>query len=84
MHTFIISQDGEVKKTLKDQDGDFEAFKYLLNHQGQSTDYALKWGGWKVEQIDQETNVSEFWKPYSDDLMMFKSESEKQSFKNKF
>lgn len=65
MYTLTIRQDGQLKKEFKDQNGDFEAFKWLLNNQGQSTDWALRFGGWSVEVTDQETGKSEFWKPYS-------------------
>ena len=83
MYTFIISHNGEVKKRFENQESDMQAFGYLLRAQGNSTDYALRYGGWKVEQINQDTKESEFWKPYSSDLMMFKSESEKRNYKSK-
>lgn len=65
MVTINIYQDNNLKQTFKDQESDFCAFKWLLNHQGQSTDWALRYGGWKVEIIDQETKEITFWKPYS-------------------
>ena len=64
-YTLIIKQDGELKKKFTGQKSDFEAFKYLLNHQGQSTDWALKYGGWSVEIVNEQTKESAFYKPYS-------------------
>jgi len=64
-YKFIISQNGEVKKTFENQTSDGPAFGYLLRAQAQSTNYALKYGGWKVEQINEQTGKSEFWKPYA-------------------
>lgn len=64
MYTFIISHNGEVKKRFENQESDMQAFKFLLRSQSQSTSWALRHGGWKVEQIDEETGKSEFWKHY--------------------
>jgi hypothetical protein len=36
----------------------------MLRAQGQSIHHALKFEGWKVEQINEQTKESEFWKPY--------------------
>ena len=63
-YTYKVYQDNELKKEFNQQKGDFEPFKYLLNNQGQSTDWALRWGGWKVEEINEQTGQSNFWKPY--------------------
>ena len=65
LFTFIICQDKEEKKRFENQTGDFCAFKWLLNNQGQSTDWALRHGGWSVEVINERTKFSDFWKPYS-------------------
>jgi hypothetical protein len=64
MYKFIISQDNKELKSFEHQNSDFEPFKWLLNHQGQSVNYALKWGGFKVQQIDEDTQESIFWDPY--------------------
>jgi|688.fasta_scaffold84330_9 hypothetical protein len=61
----IISQDGEIKKTFENEKNDFCALRYLLQNQCQSTDYALRHGGWKVELINEQTGESDFWKPYT-------------------
>lgn len=61
MYTFKIYRDNEIQTELNNQETDFKAFKYLLTHQGQSTSWALKWGGWKVEQINEETKEISFW-----------------------
>lgn len=63
--TIKITQDGELKKEFNGQDSDISAFGWLLRNQGQSTDWALKHGGWKVEVINETTGESTFWKPYS-------------------
>lgn len=60
-----ISQDGEVKKTFENQETDFCALRWLLNNQGQSTDWAIKYGGWAVKITDNETGEVSNWKPYS-------------------
>jgi len=63
-YTFKIYQDNELRKEFNAQTNDFEPFKYLLRSQGQSTDWALRYGGWKVEQINEQTGHTEFWKSY--------------------
>lgn len=55
MYTYKIYQDGKIKAEITGQENDFKAFKYLLDNQSASTNYALKWGGWKVEIINEET-----------------------------
>ena len=62
-YTYKIFQDGELRKEFNGQENDFEPFKYLLRNQHQSTDYALRYGGWKVEEINEQTGQSIFWKP---------------------
>jgi hypothetical protein len=64
-YTFKIYQDNELKKEFNGQKNDFEAFKWLLNNQGQSINHAIKYEGWKVEEINETTKESEFWKPYA-------------------
>jgi hypothetical protein len=64
-YTFKVYQDNELKATFEHQTNDFEPFKYLLRHQGQSTNYALKYGGWKVEEINEQTNELTKWNPYA-------------------
>lgn len=61
---YKIYQDNKVVKEFKYQSGDFEPFKWLLNNQGQSINWALRHGGWKVEEINETTNESKFWQPY--------------------
>ena len=65
LFTFIISQDGEEKAKFEHQLTDWEPFRKLQRLQGNSMDYALRYGGWKVEQINESTQESTFWKPYS-------------------
>ena len=63
MKTYIIYNDNKEVKKFENQNSDFPVLKYIQSHQGQSLNWALKYGGWKVEEIDQETKVSLFWKP---------------------
>lgn len=63
--TYIISYEGQEKHRFENQESDQKAFIKLLRSQGNSIDYALRHGGWKVEVINEQTNESEFWKPYS-------------------
>jgi len=63
MKTYIIYSENKEVKRFENQTSDFTTLKYIQNHQGQSLNWALKYGGWKVEEIDEETQVSEFWKP---------------------
>ena len=53
-----IKQDGKVVATVKDSN---EAFTWILNHQGQSVDYALRYGGYSAEDSDGKQVL----KPYS-------------------
>ena len=59
-----ISQDKILKKTFEHQKTDFEAFKWLLNNQGQSTDWAIRYGGWEVKITDEQTGEVDYYKPY--------------------
>jgi hypothetical protein len=63
MKTYIIYNDNKEVKKFENQNSDFPTLKYIQSHQGQSLNWALKYGGWKVKEIDQETKVSLFWKP---------------------
>lgn len=65
MYTYIIKQDGIEKKKFTDQGNDQNPFGWLLRNQGQSVNYALKYGGWSVTEIDQETGKETIWKPYN-------------------
>ena len=64
-YTIKIYQHNKLRKEFKDQTGDNFAFRWLLNNQGQSIDFALRYGGWKVEEINEQTQEIEFWKPYT-------------------
>lgn len=58
MYTYRIFQDNKIVKTFTGQTSDFETFKWLIRNQGQSTDYALKYGGYKVEVRDEKTGIT--------------------------
>ncbi len=62
--TVIIYKDNKEVKRFENEESDFCAFRWLHQNQGQSTDWAMRWGGYKVEVID-DNGVSEFWKPYT-------------------
>ncbi len=61
MRTFIISQDKKEVKRFTNQESDFPTLKYIQSHQAQSLNWALRHGGWAVEEIDEETEESKFW-----------------------
>ena len=63
LYTFVISYEGEEKAKFEHEETGLKAFQFLRKSQIQSTYYALKYGGWKVEVISEETGKSEFWKP---------------------
>ena len=59
-YTLRIYQDNElVKEFFKSENGG-EAFGWLLRNQHLSVDSALRWGGWAVEQINEQTEEKEF------------------------
>ena len=60
----ILYQDGKPVCEIIGHDSSSKAFGKLLRLQGQSTDHALKYGGWKVTEFYND-NTSEDWKPYS-------------------
>lgn len=59
-----IYQDGILKHTISGEDSGTKAFGWMLRNQGQSVDWALRYGGWSVKETD-ETGEETFWKPYS-------------------
>ena len=63
--TYNIFQDGELKKTFENQLNDMNVLGYMLRAQSNSMDHALKYEGWKIEIINQETNEKEYMKPWT-------------------
>lgn len=63
--TYVIYQDNEEKQKFERQISDSKPFGWLLRNQGQSVNYALKYGGWKVKEINDTTKEETFWKPYA-------------------
>ena len=59
MRTIILKENGEIMATDKTNSDKLELtdslFEFLLKNQGQSTDYALKHGGWSL--VWEEDNV---------------------------
>ena len=65
MYTLRIFRDNELRKEFKHEKNDFAAFKYLLDHQSNSINHAIKYEGWKVEIEDEETGEKDYYKPYA-------------------
>ncbi len=65
MTTVKIYQDNQLKKEIKGENASTDAFGWMLRNQGNSVDYALRWGGYVVEETNDETGEKTFWKPYS-------------------
>lgn len=63
MLTIIITQDNKELKRFENQESDIKALGWLLRNQSNSTSHAIKYEGYKVEVINQETKESYFWKP---------------------
>lgn len=59
-----IFRDGQLLHTIEGDNSPNEAFGKLLRIQGNSTDYALRWGGYTVIET-KEDGTTENWKPYS-------------------
>lgn len=62
MITFKIYKDNQVIKEFNNQNSDFAVLKFMLNYQSSSMHHALKYEGYKVEEINEETQKSHFWK----------------------
>lgn len=62
MTTYIIYQDNEEIKRFEEQTSDLKTLMYIQKIQGQSLSYALKYSGYKVEEIDEETKNTKYWK----------------------
>ncbi len=63
MQTFIVYQDNKEIKRFENQETDIKPLIFIQRHQGQSLSYALKYSGYKVEEIDEDTKVSKYWNP---------------------
>lgn len=60
-YTFRITLDGIQKAVFTNCKTDFEVCKYLLNSQCNSMSHAIKYEGWKVEEINEQTFETFFW-----------------------
>jgi hypothetical protein len=69
MYTYFVFQDKQLKRKIENQDTDMEVFKYLLRAQSQSTQWALKYGGWYVEVLDQDTGITTDYAHYVDKII---------------
>ncbi len=56
MHTYIISRDKNEITRIKDQLTDFCVLKYFIDKTTQSMHYALKYDGYTIKVLNQETN----------------------------
>lgn len=63
MKTYIVYKDGEELAKFEHQKTDIEPFGFILRSQSHSTQWAMKWEGWKVKEIDEDTGAETFWKP---------------------
>ena len=59
-----IFRDGQLLHTIEGENSPNAAFAKLLRIQGNSTNYALKHGGYQVTET-KEDGTTENWKPYS-------------------
>ena len=64
LFTYKVYRDNELKKTFEHQTSDLCIFKYMLMAQSNSIHHAIKYEGWKIEIINEETNSIEYMKPY--------------------
>jgi len=62
MTTYIIYQDDKEIKRFENCESDLKPCVFIQNHQGQSLNYALKYSGYKVEEINEDLKISKFWK----------------------
>ena len=60
--TVTIFRDGKELKKFEHEKNDFCAFRWLLNYQSNSTDWALKYEGYKVELKDETSGETSYWK----------------------
>jgi hypothetical protein len=70
MKTYIISKDGEVKAELNNQESDINVIGKMQKLQSQSTHWAIKYEGWKVAEIDEETGIKSQWITKGDFLII--------------
>ena len=58
METFKLEifKDNVLQETFANEKSDFKAFKYLLDHQSQSIDWAVRYDGWDVKITNEQTN----------------------------
>jgi len=59
--TVNIYQENVLRKTFSDQKSDIEAFGYLINKQHNSINRALRFDGWEVEVINEQTLEKYHW-----------------------
>ena len=55
--TYKIYQDNKLIKEFNNQKSDFCVLKFMLDNQGNSMDYAFKYGGYSATVTDQKTNI---------------------------
>jgi RIO-like serine/threonine protein kinase len=62
MTTYIIYLDNKEIKRFEGQTSDLKPLMFIQRHQGQSLSYALKYSGYKVEEINETTQIIKNWK----------------------
>lgn len=62
-YTYRIFYDNQLIKEFTNQINDVQPFTFLLRYQSHSVNHALK-SGYKVQEINELTNVSQYWTPY--------------------
>jgi hypothetical protein len=53
--TYRIYQDNELRKEFSNQTDDTNVFGWMLRNQHFSVHYALKFGGWKIDVVNEQT-----------------------------
>ena len=64
LFTYNIYQDNKLLKTFENEQTDAKMFGYMLRIQSNSINHAIKYEGYKVEIIDQQTGEKHILKPY--------------------
>lgn len=60
--TITVYRDGKELVKFEHEKSDFCAFRWLLNHQSSSTDWALRYEGYKVQIKNEQTGEISYWK----------------------
>lgn len=61
MKTYKVYLDKKEIAKFEHQKSDIKPLIFIQRHQGQSLNYALRYSGYAVEEIDEESAISHFW-----------------------